>query len=107
MFVTSVLIIMLISGFIREFFTLAGQKPPSTTENIYVVSTIIIILFLNDPIIFSPGVIALLVVSLVSFLLEYGIPKTHHNTLNKIDALISIVLLVSILLHALFYVTGR
>ena len=106
MFATSVLIIMLISGFIREFFTLAGQKPSSTTENIYAVS-VIIILFLDDPIIFLPGVIALLVISLVSFLLDYEIPKTHHNTLNKIDALISIVLLVSILLHALFYVTGR
>ena len=106
MFATSVLIIMLISGFIREFFTLAGQKPSSTTENIYAVSAIII-LFLDDPIIFLPVVIALLVVSLVSFLLDYEIPKTHHNTLNKIDALISIVLLVSILLHALFYVTGR
>ena len=106
MFATSVLIIMLISGFIREFFTLAGQKPSSTTENIYAVSAIII-LFLDDPIIFLPGVIALLVVSLVSFLLDYEIPKIHHNTLNKIDALISIVLLVSILLRALFYVTGR
>jgi len=106
MFATSVLIIMLISGFIREFFTLSGQKPSSTTESIYAVS-VIITLFLEDPIIFLPGVIALLVLSLVSFLLYYEIPKTRHNTLNKIDGLISIVLLVSILLHALFYVTGR
>jgi hypothetical protein len=106
MFATVILSLMILSGFLQETLTLVGKKVSGTTSTIYAI-TAFILLFLDHPIIFEGGVIALLVLSLVSWLAQSETPKKYHRTIDFIDALISIVLLVLILLRALFYVTGR
>ena len=97
---------MILSGFLQEALTLVGKKASDTTSTIYAVSAIIL-LFLDHPIIFEGGVIALLVLSLVSWILESEIPKNYHRAIDFIGALISFVLLVLMLLHALFYSMGH
>lgn len=106
MFATVILSLMILSGFLQETLTLVGKKASDTTSTIYAVSAIIL-LFLDHPIIFEAGVIALLVLSLVSWLAESEAPKKYHRAIDFIDSLLSFVLLVLMLLHAFFYSIGH
>ena len=106
MFATVILSLMILSGFLQETLTLVGKKVSGITSTIYAISAFIL-LFLDHPIILEDELKALWVLSLVSWIAESETPKKYHRTIDFIDALISIVLLVLILLHALFYVTGR
>ena len=106
MFATVILSLMILSGFLQETLTLVGKKVSGITSTIYAISAFIL-LFLDHPIILEDELKALWVLSLVSWLAQSETPKKYHRTIDFIDALISIVLLVLILLHALFYVAGR